>query len=494
MNERRRPPRRGRGPRSSARPVIEQGEPNPYREVASRIRRRSGGAGAADRARAASRAAATRRRAELRRARAHRRRHRSRRHRRRPPPRCPRRAPTAPTRRSVERPARGRLSGATERTARPPESWTRTTRPGSAPGTGRASARRGIPRRCSSSRRARRRGWFDPARDGGFIRRAQASYLADAGDAYVPPLLVRQHALRKSDLVAGTTGRDPRGRTALIEITAINGEPPESALRRPEFNSLTASYPERKLFMETGRPAKGGPELTRRAIDLIAPIGYGQRALIVAPARAGKTTLLHAITEGVAINHPNAALLILLVDERPEEVSEAISWGVGEVISSSFDQPAARHVEVTEMVLDRAHRLVETGRTWSSCSTRSRAWRARTTRRSAARDARCPAASTAHGDGEAEGVLRVGAVDSGDVRRRLADDHRHGAGRDGLADGRRDLRGVQGHGQLRDQARPLRSRRSASIRRSTSRRAARGARRSCSARTRSTACTRCAAG
>jgi transcription termination factor Rho len=206
------------------------------------------------------------------------------------------------------------------------------------------------------------RGWFDPARDGGFIRRAQASYLADAGDAYVPPHLVRQYVLRKSDEVSGTTGRDPRGRTALIEITAINGEPPAETLRRPEFNTLTATYPERKLFLETGRPAKSGHELTRRAIDLIAPIGYGQRALIVAPARAGKTTLLHAITEGIALNHPGAHLLILLVDERPEEVSEAISWGVGEVVASSFDQPAARHVEVTEMVLERARRLVEVGK------------------------------------------------------------------------------------------------------------------------------------
>ncbi|MBV9946870.1 MAG: transcription termination factor Rho [Myxococcales bacterium] len=205
-------------------------------------------------------------------------------------------------------------------------------------------------------------GWFDPARDGGFIRRAQASYLADAGDAYVPPNLVRQYGIRKSDLIAGTTGRDPRGRTALIEITSINGEDPQAALRRPEFNTLTATYPERKLYLETGRPAKGGPELIRRAIDLISPIGYGQRALIVAPARAGKTTLLHAVTEGIAINHPEASLLILLVDERPEEVSEAISWGVGEVIASSFDQPAARHVEVTEMVLERARRLVEQGR------------------------------------------------------------------------------------------------------------------------------------
>jgi transcription termination factor Rho len=206
------------------------------------------------------------------------------------------------------------------------------------------------------------RGWFEGARDAGFIRRPGNSYLAEAGDAYVPPHIVRQYTLRKADLIDATVGVDPRGRITVVEIRTINGEEPALAAKRPDFNSLPASYPERKLFMETGRPAKTGHELTRRAIDLIAPIGYGQRALIVAPARAGKTTLLHAITEGVAINHPNAALLILLVDERPEEVSEAVSWGVGEVVSSSFDQPAQRHVEVTEMVLNRAHRLVEAGK------------------------------------------------------------------------------------------------------------------------------------
>jgi transcription termination factor Rho len=206
------------------------------------------------------------------------------------------------------------------------------------------------------------RGWFDPARDAGFIRRSNNSYLAEAGDAYVPPHVVRAMQFRKADLVEATIGLDPRGRPTVVEVRSVNDSDPATAARRPDFNSLTASYPERKLFMETGRPARGGPELTRRAIDLIAPIGYGQRALIVAPARAGKTTLLHAITEGVAVNHPNAILLILLVDERPEEVSEAISWGVGEVVSSSFDQPAARHVEVTEMVLNRAHRLVESGK------------------------------------------------------------------------------------------------------------------------------------
>ncbi len=206
------------------------------------------------------------------------------------------------------------------------------------------------------------RGWFDPSRDGGFIRRAGSSYLAEPGDAWVPPQIVRQYALRKRDLVEAVVGRDQRGRSTVMEIKSINDVDPSLATGRPDFNSLIASYPERKLWLETGRPAKAGNELIRRAIDLIAPIGYGQRALIVAPARAGKTTLLHAITEGIAVNHPEAALIILLVDERPEEVSEAISWGVGEVIASSFDQPADRHVEVTEMVLERARRLVEMGK------------------------------------------------------------------------------------------------------------------------------------
>ncbi|HET9005035.1 MAG TPA: transcription termination factor Rho [Gemmatimonadaceae bacterium] len=206
------------------------------------------------------------------------------------------------------------------------------------------------------------KGWFDLGRDGGYIRRAAGSYLAEAGDAFVPLPMVRQIGLRRGDLVEAAVGRDQRGRTVVAEITSVNGDDPANAARRPDFATLTASYPERKLFLETGRPAKGGAELIRRAIDLIAPIGFGQRALIVAPARAGKTTLLHAITEGVALNHPNAALLILLVDERPEEVSEAISWEVGEVIASSFDQPAARHVEVTDIVLERARRLVEQGK------------------------------------------------------------------------------------------------------------------------------------
>jgi transcription termination factor Rho len=205
-------------------------------------------------------------------------------------------------------------------------------------------------------------GWFDAGRDGGYIRRAAESYLPTPADAFVPLHLVRQFALRRGDLIEASTGHDHRGRTVVAEILTVNEGDPALALKRTDFTALIASYPDRKLTLETGRPAKGGPELTRRAIDLIAPIGYGQRALIVAPARAGKTMLLQAITEGVALNHPEAALLVLLVDERPEEVSEMISWGRGEVIASSFDQPAERHTEVTEMVLERARRLVESGR------------------------------------------------------------------------------------------------------------------------------------
>jgi transcription termination factor Rho len=201
-------------------------------------------------------------------------------------------------------------------------------------------------------------GWFDASRDGGFIRRAASSYLPEQGDAWVPAAMMRQWNIKKGDHVHALIGRDPRNRVAVMEVQTINGADPALSLKRQDFAALTATYPDRKITLETGKPAKGN-EVTRRAIDLIAPIGYGQRALIVAPARAGKTTLLHAITEGIVINHPQAVLLILLVDERPEELSEAISWNVGEVIASTFDQPAQRHVDVVEMVMEHARRQVE---------------------------------------------------------------------------------------------------------------------------------------
>ena len=227
MNERRRPPRRGRGPRSSARPVIEQGEPNPYREVASRIGRRSPveraprtelatppappppvaepvSSGESAPATASGRLGTGARRAAA-----------------MPAPRDADGA-YAP----VERPARGRLSRS-DRTDGAAAGIVGADDASRAAASHRASERpQGNPAPMQLVATGETTGWFDPARDGGFIRRAQASYLADAGDAYVSPFLVRQHALRKSDLVAGTTGRDPRGRTALIEITSINGERP----------------------------------------------------------------------------------------------------------------------------------------------------------------------------------------------------------------------------------------------------------------------------
>ena len=357
MNERRRPPRRGRGTRPTSNPDAENGgEDNPYRETSAAV---EGGTEPPERDAVAD-------------------------------------APIESAPREAERSSEsngsaggGETSGAQ---GSPPAAPSERTRPEGGHGGSHPRDPQGQNGRRGRRNRGRGRrepgqgpvdrpnvggpslapvaliatgettGWFDPSRDGGFVRRAQSSYLADAGDAYVPPHVVRDFSLRKSDEVTGTTGRDSRGRTAVIEVTRINGADPAEAARRPEFNTLIATYPERKLYLETGGPAKAGNELIRRAIDLIAPIGYGQRALIVAPARAGKTTLLHAITEGIALIHPEASLLILLVDERPEEVSEAISWGVGEVIASSFDQPAARHVEVTEMVLERARRLVESGK------------------------------------------------------------------------------------------------------------------------------------
>jgi len=205
-------------------------------------------------------------------------------------------------------------------------------------------------------------GWFDASRDGGFLRRPVNSYLPDPADPFISPALVRLHQLRRGDKLEVSFGRDQRGRSVVLEVLSLNDGSPVVLDKRLDFNTLTASYPDRKLTLETGRPAKTGPELTRRAIDLIAPIGYGQRALIVAPARAGKTTLLQAIVEGVAINHPEAVLLVLLVDERPEEVSEMVTWGYGEVVASSFDMPPKRHTEVAEMTLERARRMVELGK------------------------------------------------------------------------------------------------------------------------------------
>jgi transcription termination factor Rho len=158
--------------------------------------------------------------------------------------------------------------------------------------------------------------------------------------------------LRRGDLVVLDNGR----------VASVNGEPPERVGARPEFAKLGAVHPSRPLRLETATPSSPRTAELQRIVDLVCPLGFGQRALIVAPPKAGKTILLQAVAESVALNHPDAVLLILLVDERPEEVSEMVDWGRGEVIASSFDLPHERHVAVAEMTFEHARRQVEMGR------------------------------------------------------------------------------------------------------------------------------------
>jgi transcription termination factor Rho len=190
-------------------------------------------------------------------------------------------------------------------------------------------------------------GWFDPAPKGGFLRLAANSYLPGKGDA-----AVKLPGLRRGDLVVLEDGR----------VCTANGLPPERLDARPAFADLGAVHPKRPLILETPRASSPRTAETQRVVDLICPFGFGQRALIVSPPKAGKTIMLQAIAEAVAENHPDAVLLILLVDERPEEVSEMVDWGRGEVVASSFDLPHERHVAVADMVFEHARRQVELGR------------------------------------------------------------------------------------------------------------------------------------
>ncbi|MGC1273793.1 MAG: transcription termination factor Rho [Planctomycetaceae bacterium] len=196
----------------------------------------------------------------------------------------------------------------------------------------------------------------------GFLRSAAEGFQSTADDVFVSQGLVRRFGLRTGDLIEGDAGAPPgRGKSPpLANIRAVNGLSPEAVRQRPAFGSLPAAYPDDQLMLEFAG-ATQGRDLTNRVVDLIAPLGKGQRALIVAPSRAGKTMLLQAIMKGIATNYPEALLLILLVDERPEEVTEMEMFGVGEVIASSFDCPADRHVAVAEMTLEYARRQVESG-------------------------------------------------------------------------------------------------------------------------------------
>jgi transcription termination factor Rho len=200
-------------------------------------------------------------------------------------------------------------------------------------------------------------------RGAGFVRRRQFSYLPEEGDLYVAPRLITQLGLRTGDELSGQAGRSPgRGKAAPLErVETVNGHPASEARGRPDFANLGAIHPNEQLRLDCGLRRFGQPDFTNRVIDLLCPFGKGQRALIVAPAKAGKTMVLQAVAEGITKNYPGAMLLILLVDERPEEVTEMEMCGFGEVVSSSFDCPAERHVEVAELTLERARRRVEQG-------------------------------------------------------------------------------------------------------------------------------------
>ena len=193
----------------------------------------------------------------------------------------------------------------------------------------------------------------------GFLRSPEANYLPGPDDIYVSPSQVRRFGLRTGDTVQGEirSPKDGERYFALLKVNQINFDPPESTRHRINFDNLTPLYPDEKLTLEIEDPTI--KDKTARVIDLTAPLGKGQRALIVAPPRTGKTMILQNLAKSIAANHPEAYLLVLLIDERPEEVTDMDRSVQGEVVSSTFDEPAQRHVQVAEMVIEKAKRLVE---------------------------------------------------------------------------------------------------------------------------------------
>jgi len=193
----------------------------------------------------------------------------------------------------------------------------------------------------------------------GFLRSPEANYLPGPDDIYVSPSQVRRFGLRTGDTVEGQIRAPKEGERyfALLKVNTINFEDPEKVRHRINFDNLTPLYPDEKLSIEIADPKV--KDMTTRIVDLIAPQGKGQRALIVAPPRTGKTVMLQNIAHAVAANNPECYLIVLLIDERPEEVTDMQRTVKGEVVSSTFDEPAVRHVQVTEMVLEKAKRLVE---------------------------------------------------------------------------------------------------------------------------------------
>ena len=193
----------------------------------------------------------------------------------------------------------------------------------------------------------------------GFLRSATSSYLAGPDDIYVSPSQIRRFNLRKGDTVAGKIRPPKEGERyfAMLKVNEINNDKPENVKNKTLFENLTPLFPDEALVLEVGNGS--ADDLSSRVIDLIAPIGKGQRGLIVAPPKAGKTMLLQSIAQAISRNNPECELIVLLIDERPEEVTEMTRSVRGEVVASTFDEPPSRHVQVAEMVIEKAKRLVE---------------------------------------------------------------------------------------------------------------------------------------
>jgi transcription termination factor Rho len=195
----------------------------------------------------------------------------------------------------------------------------------------------------------------------GFLRSAKSNYLAGPDDIYVSPTQIRKFGLKTGDTVDGQirAPKDGERYFALVKVNSINFEDPEKVRHKVHFDNLTPLYPNKRLTMELPDPTV--KDRSGRVIDIVAPIGKGQRALIVAPPRTGKTVLLQNIAKSIEANHPEVYLMVLLIDERPEEVTDMQRTVKGEVVSSTFDEPATRHVQVAEMVIEKAKRLAEHG-------------------------------------------------------------------------------------------------------------------------------------
>jgi transcription termination factor Rho len=193
----------------------------------------------------------------------------------------------------------------------------------------------------------------------GFLRAPETNYFPGSDDIYVSPSQIKRFALRTGDTVKGQIRAPKKGERyfALLRVTEVNLDKPEKIRNRVLFDDLTALYPQEKLLLEEENPVNG--DVSTRIIDMIAPLGKGQRALIVAPPRTGKTSLMQNIAHAITSNNPDVVLLVLLIDERPEEVTDMLRTVKGEVVSSTFDEPATRHVQLADMVIEKARRLVE---------------------------------------------------------------------------------------------------------------------------------------